>query len=122
MAACVEHGGVVQETGNLSAADLLAVLIYFVFGGINISRTTTSALATRLRGKVFGFVNRNLSGASEGIRTSAYVLRSLLSTSFSAVARASVALTFTSGSTPVIAQSLSENGLTGLCSGIPTAK
>ena len=59
---------------------------------------------------------------SSQVRRSLYLLRSFSQASFSAVTNASAALTFTSGSTPVIAQSLSENGFTGLCSGIPTAK
>jgi hypothetical protein len=51
-----------------------------------------------------------------------YFLCSLLSTSFSAVSSASAAFTFTSGSTPVPSQSVFENGLIALASGIPIPK
>jgi hypothetical protein len=47
---------------------------------------------------------------------------SLLSASFTAVSSASAAFTFTSGSTPVSAQSVFEKGLIGLVSGIPIPK
>jgi hypothetical protein len=51
-----------------------------------------------------------------------YFSCSLLSASFIAVFSASAAFTFTSGSTPVSAQSVSEKGLLGLVSGIPIPK
>jgi len=53
---------------------------------------------------------------------SPYFFCSLLSASFSAVTSASAAFTFTSGSTPISAQSFFEKGLIAFVSGMPIPK
>jgi len=60
--------------------------------------------------------------ATQSKTSQAYFFCSLLCASFTAASSASAAFTFTSGSTPVSAQSIFEKRWIGLVSGIPIPK